>query len=128
MSISQQIAGPINSILSTFFADTGLTKTVQLIKHGTITWSDALQQNVTTESTINVSAIQLRHTQRSVAASPQSVGIQVGDRVYMIRQSGLDANSKPTPQDMIGDDGQVMEIKDVNIVFSFFYLVTVEGS
>ena len=123
--ISKQIEGPIRRVLDDLFSDTGLAANIDIVQRGLTTWDPETRQNVTAEETYTVAGIRLKHSKRSVAMS-KSPGVQVGDRLYMIRYD--DAPEGLSVNDVIVDDGQTLDIKAIDRIFQYAYSITVEGS
>jgi hypothetical protein len=123
--ISQQIDGPLNQFLDSLFSDTGLTKTIIVRSRGTLSWDPDTRQNVAIDVDHSVTAIQSRHNRRSVGSS-HGTGVQVGDRLYVIRYD--DAPENLSVNDVIVDDDQTLDVKAIDRIFTYVYSITVEGA
>jgi hypothetical protein len=122
----KEIKPAINKVLNELFSDEELRTEIEYQKKGvTIGWDDDLRQNIVSREKHTIYAILLKHNKKTVAQS-KSANVQVGDRLYMIRYQ--DAPTGMSLNDQIIHDGQTLDIKAIDQIFTFAYSITVEGS
>lgn len=127
MDILEQIGDSIDDFLLDQFTGDELPCSIVYRKRGATVWSDEVGHNVTEETDYTLSAIKLRHTKQTVKNS-RVPDVQVGDYYYMLQSVDVDAAGIiPSNNDAIVHDGQVLDIKGFDKLYTFTYSFTVKG-
>ena len=128
MDILEQVTDSINDFLVDQFGGATLPVDIIYRQRKKPEWSAELRRNVSPEPTdLAAKAILLSHNAKTVKQS-SVVGVQVGDRYYMIQWATLNvAGIVPTVNDVIVHDGQELDIKGWDKLYEFTYSFTVKG-
>ncbi len=124
MGFFDQIAVPVRGVLDQLFADPDLTQDITYKRFRKRDWSDDVGANVTKFRSFPLTAVRLRHTERSKLVGMSK--IEVGDEVYLLR--GDDVPSGMSLKDeLVTEFGVTQELKDLTDIFGLATAVTVAG-